>query len=115
MERQGPAAPLSASPAAVVETVPAAHAQVPSAAELSVGLRTAEPTRADVRKAPRTDRTLAETFGPRGTVHPVSARELALWTGALSALPTGRDAQPDGLRMTPEQTEEALGAVAPAP
>ncbi|WP_326672131.1 winged helix DNA-binding domain-containing protein [Streptomyces sp. NBC_01257] len=114
MERQGLAVPLAAAPAGIVESMPAAHAQVLSAAELSVGLRSRELTRADVRKALWTDRTLVKTFGPRGTVHLVSAAELDLWTGALSALPVGRSAHPEGVRMTPEQTEEVLAAIGEA-
>ncbi|WP_328950254.1 winged helix DNA-binding domain-containing protein [Streptomyces sp. NBC_00184] len=112
LERQGLTDPLTRTPSAVVESMPAAHAQVPSAAELSVGLRSRELTRTDVRKALWTDRTLIRTFGPRGTVHLVSAAELPLWTGALSALPAGRATQPEGVRMTPEQTEEVLAAIA---
>lgn len=57
------------SPAEAVAAMLGAHAQVLSAAELSVCLRTAGSTRADVRTALWTDRTLVKTFGPRGTVH----------------------------------------------
>ncbi|WP_406454248.1 winged helix DNA-binding domain-containing protein [Streptomyces sp. NBC_00876] len=115
MERQGLTAPLgAATPATAVSAMPAAHAQVLSAAELSVGLRTAELNRGDVRAALWTDRTLVKTFGPRGTVHLVAADELALWTGALSALPVARSVHPEGVRMTPEQTEEVLAAIADA-
>ncbi|MET7648651.1 winged helix DNA-binding domain-containing protein [Streptomyces sp. NPDC005426] len=114
MERQGLTAPLNAAPAAVVRSMPAVHAQVMSAAELSVGLRSRELTRADVRTALWEDRTLVRTFGPRGTVHLVPADELPLWTGALSALPVGRSVHPDSVRMTPEQTEEVLAAIGDA-
>lgn len=114
MERQGLTDPLNAAPAAVVRSMPAAHAQVMSAAELSVGLRSRELTRADVRTALWEDRTLLRTFGPRGTVHLVPADELPLWTGALSALPVGRSVHPDSVRMTPEQTEEVLAAIGDA-
>ncbi|MEU1369692.1 winged helix DNA-binding domain-containing protein [Streptomyces sp. NPDC005803] len=114
MERQGLTDPLNAAPAAVVRSMPAAHAQVMSAAELSVGLRSRELTRADVRTALWEDRTLVRTFGPRGTVHLVPADELPLWTGALSALPVGRSVHPDSVRMTPEQTEEVLAAIGDA-
>jgi hypothetical protein len=44
-------------------------AQVLSAAELSIGRRSAGATRADVQRALWEDRTLVKTFGPRGTVH----------------------------------------------
>ncbi|MET9661238.1 winged helix DNA-binding domain-containing protein [Streptomyces sp. NPDC006510] len=111
MERQGLAAPGRRTPAEVVAALPAAHAQVLSAAELSVGLRTTSVTRTDVRGALWKDRTLVKTFGPRGTVHLLPMAELPLWTGALSALPTGRNAPAKDARMTPEQTETVLAAI----
>ncbi|MFJ1828884.1 DNA glycosylase AlkZ-like family protein, partial [Streptomyces sp. NPDC088178] len=94
LERQGLASPTRLAPADVVGALPAAHAQVLSAAELSVGLRTAGVTRTDVREALWTQRTLVKTHGPRGTVHLLPMAELPLWTGALSAVPTGRSPFP---------------------
>lgn len=91
-----------------------AHAQVLSAAELSIGLRAPGTTRTDVRTALWTDRTLVKTFGPRGTVHLLPAEELAMWTGALSAVPAGGSPFPKDARMTPDQVEEAVAAVAAA-
>jgi hypothetical protein len=44
-----------------------AHAQVLSAAELSIGRRIAGGTLADVQWALWDDRTLVKTFGPRGS------------------------------------------------
>ncbi|MGW1652732.1 winged helix DNA-binding domain-containing protein [Streptomyces atratus] len=114
MERQGLAAPVHLAPADVVGALPAAHAQVLSAAELSVGLRTAGATRTDVREALWTERTLVKTHGPRGTVHLLPMNELPMWTGALSAVPAGRNPFPEGVRMTPEQTEAVLAAIADA-
>ncbi|WP_406383648.1 winged helix DNA-binding domain-containing protein [Streptomyces sp. NBC_01618] len=111
MARQGLTAPGRLAPADVVGTLPAAHAQVLSAAELSVGLRTTGVTRADVREALWKDRTLVKTFGPRGTVHLLPMAELPLWTGALSALPTGRNPFAKDARMTPEQVEAVLAAI----
>ncbi|WP_406392464.1 winged helix DNA-binding domain-containing protein [Streptomyces sp. NBC_00887] len=106
-------APFS-SPAEAVAAMLGAHAQVLSAAELSVGLRTAKLTRADVRTALWTDRTLVKTFGPRGTVHLLPAGDLPLWTGALSAVPTGASPFPKGARMTPDQVEAVVTAVSDA-
>ncbi|WP_405684920.1 winged helix DNA-binding domain-containing protein [Streptomyces sp. NBC_00057] len=114
MERQGLAAPVHLTPADVVGALPAAHAQVLSAAELSVGLRTAGATRTDVREALWTERTLVKTYGPRGTVHLLPMAELPMWTGALSAVPAGRNPFPEDVRMTPEQTEAVLTAIADA-
>lgn len=91
-----------------------AHAQVLSAAELSAGLRAPGVTRTDVRTALWADRTLVKTFGPRGTVHLLPAEELPMWTGALSAVPTGTGASSKDARMTPDQVEAVLAAVADA-
>lgn len=89
-----------------------AHAQVLSAAELSAGLRAPGLTRTDVRTALWTDRTLVKTFGPRGTVHLLPAGELPMWTGALSAVPAGGSPFPKDARMTPDQVEAVVAAVA---
>ncbi|MFD9289049.1 winged helix DNA-binding domain-containing protein [Streptomyces sp. NPDC060030] len=91
-----------------------AHAQVLSAAELSVGLRSPGTTRTDVRTALWTDRTLVKTFGPRGTVHLLPAEDLPMWTGALSAVPTGSSPFSKDARMTPAQVEAVVAAVADA-
>ncbi|MFE6663391.1 winged helix DNA-binding domain-containing protein [Streptomyces sp. NPDC057697] len=111
MARQGLVSPGRPDPAGVVGTMPAAHAQVLSAAELSVGLRTTGVTRTRVRDALWKDRTLVKTFGPRGTVHLLPMAELPLWTGALSALPAGRNPFAEDVRMTPEQVEVVLAAM----
>lgn len=103
-----------ASPGAAVAAMLGAHAQVLSAAELSVGLRGDGLTRTDVRTALWTDRTLVKTFGPRGTVHLLPAADLPLWTGALSAVPTGTNPFPKDARMTPDQVEAVVAAVADA-
>ena len=71
----------------VTATICGAHAQVLSAGEVSLALRVAGATRADVRHVLWEERSLVKTFGPRGTVHLLPARDLSLWTGALSALP----------------------------
>ncbi|MFJ3699783.1 MULTISPECIES: winged helix DNA-binding domain-containing protein [unclassified Streptomyces] len=91
-----------------------AHAQVLSAAELSIGLRAPGTTRTDVRTALWTDRSLVKTFGPRGTVHLLPAEELPMWTGALSAVPAGGSPFPKDARMTPDQVEAVVAAVADA-
>ncbi len=98
-----PAADLG--PADIAGLLCGAHAQVLSAAELSIGRRVAGATRADVRRALWEERTLVKTFGPRGTVHLLPAAGLPLRTGALSALPRRcrgirrGSASPPGRRM----------------
>ena len=72
-------------PADIAGVLCAAHAQVLSAAEFSIGRRIAGATRADIQHALWQDRTLVKTFGPRGTVHLLSTADLPMWTGALSA------------------------------
>ncbi|MDQ0986684.1 winged helix DNA-binding domain-containing protein [Streptomyces sp. V2I9] len=110
----GTASSPSASPADAVSAMLGAHAQVLSAAELSVGLRGDGLTRTDVRTALWTDRSLVKTFGPRGTVHLLPAAELPLWTGALSSVPTGASPFPRDARMTPDQVEEVVAGIAAA-
>ncbi|MFD5869684.1 winged helix DNA-binding domain-containing protein [Streptomyces sp. NPDC060322] len=103
----------SGVPAAVAAML-GAHAQVLSAAELSAGLRAPGVTRTNVRTALWTDRTVVKTFGPRGTVHLLPAEDLPMWTGALSAVPAGSSPFTKDARMTPEQVEAVVAAVADA-
>jgi hypothetical protein len=86
-----------------------AHAQVMPAAELSVGIRGAGTSRAEVRKALWEDGTLVRTFGPRGTVHLLPAADLSQWTAALGALPPNPALEQF---LTPGQTDEIVAAVA---
>lgn len=91
-----------------------AHAQIMTAAELSIGLRTADTTRSDVQKALWTDRTVVKTYGPRGTVHLLYAEDLPMWTGALMAIPPIRNPNAKDAVLTPEQTDivvEAIGDI----
>src|SRR5215469_18532085 len=86
LARHALSAPLQdARPAAIVGTICGAHAQVLSAAELSIGLRLAGITRTAIRQALWTERSLVKTFGPRGTVHLLPAQDLPMWTGAHCA------------------------------
>ncbi|WP_405795178.1 winged helix DNA-binding domain-containing protein [Streptomyces sp. NBC_01506] len=115
LARQGLTVPIGGGPAAVTRAMAGAHAQVLSAAELSVALRLdGGATREAVRAALWTDGTLVKTFGPRGTVHLLPSADLPLWTGALSALPAGRNAMPGGVRMSEEQTDQVVAAIADA-
>jgi hypothetical protein len=100
-----------ARPAEIVAAICGAHAQVLSAAELSIGLRIDGITRAAVRDALWTERTLVKTFGPRGTVHLLPTQDLPLWTGALSAIPPAPSPFPPDVRLTAEQTEAVIAAI----
>ena len=101
-------------PADIAGMMCGAHAQVLSAAELSVGRRIAGATRADVQRALWDDRTLVKTFGPRGTVHLLPTADLPMWTGALSTLPSSVPMHPEPVRFTPEQADEVIAAIGDA-
>ncbi|WAZ23852.1 winged helix DNA-binding domain-containing protein [Streptomyces cinnabarinus] len=110
-----------ANPAAEGTTVPdvvsamlGAHAQVLSAAELSIGVRSTGLTRTDVRAALWEHRSLVKTHGPRGTVHLLPARELPLWTSALTAIPSGAGSFAPGVRVTDEQARQIVAAIGDA-
>jgi hypothetical protein len=91
-----------------------AHAQVLAAAELSIGLRIAGITRAHVQDAVWREHSLIKTIGPRGTVHLLPAAELPMWTGALSAAPSSQGGLPEVARLTPEQIDALVEAIAAA-
>src|SRR5712691_10779255 len=104
-----PAAGLG--PAGIAGVLCGAHAQVLSAAELSIGRRIAGATRTDVQRALWEERTLVKTFGPRGTIHLLPTADLPMWTGALSALPSSVPSHPEGVRSSPGQAEEVIAAI----
>jgi hypothetical protein len=113
LERHALSAPShNAQPADIANAICGAHAQVLSAAELSIALRITGATRSTVRQALWNKRSLVKTFGPRGTVHLLATRDLPLWTGALSAIPPSASPFPKDVRLTPEQTDEIVGAIA---
>jgi hypothetical protein len=108
------APPASARPADVVAAMCGAHAQVLSAAELSIGIRIPGIARAAIRDALWRERSLVKTFGPRGTVHLLPTRDLPMWTGALAAIPPLRGmSEPDPL-LTPEQSDAVVAAIGAA-
>ena len=97
-----------------VAAMAGAHAQIMSAAELSVALRIPGATAADVRDALWRDRTLVKTHGPRGTVHLLPTAELSAWLGALSALPPIANRAAPDIRLRPEQVDAVVDAVGSA-
>ncbi|WP_399942378.1 winged helix DNA-binding domain-containing protein [Streptomyces sp. BBFR25] len=113
----------------VADAMLGVHAQVLSAAELSVGLRADGVTRADVREAlwptvsptappppssPSPSPSLVKTHGPRGTVHLLPARDLPMWCAALPAVPDGTAAPAADVRLTEEQARQVVEAIADA-
>src|SRR5262245_38890517 len=86
LARHGLTTPVPADALAeLAGTICGAHAQVMSAAEVSLGIRVAGITRADVRAALWERRTLVKTIGPRGTVHLMAPAELPAWNAVLDA------------------------------
>ena len=114
LDRHGLSTPLDTDPAGVVSAVAGTHAQVLSAAELSIALRLPSATRTTVRDALWKSRDLVKTFGPRGTVHLLPTAELPMWVAALAEVPQTRTQMPDAVRMTCDQTEQVLAAIADA-
>ena len=115
MARHALAEPATdAGPAHIAGLVCGVHAQVLSAAELSIGRRIAGATRADVRRALWEDRTLVKTFGPRGTVHLLATVDLPMWTGALSALPSSVPMHPEPVRFTADEADAVIAAIGDA-
>ncbi|WP_104140559.1 winged helix DNA-binding domain-containing protein [Arthrobacter sp. ZGTC131] len=113
LERHWLAAPSeNGTPADIVRAMCGAHAQVITAAELSVGIRTARMSLAEVRRALWEDATLVKAFGPRGTVHLLPADDLSLWTGVLGAISPA--AAPGGGFLTAAQTDQVVEAIAEA-
>jgi hypothetical protein len=120
LDRQGLAAPwpnagpADAGPAQVAAAMCGVHAQVMTAAEWSIGLRLTGATRGDIRSALWTERSLVKTFGPRGTVHLLPARDLPMWTAALAAVPAGTSVLGGGVQLSSEQTDAVIEAIAEA-
>jgi uncharacterized protein YukE len=103
-------APPGTDPAEIAAVICGAHAQVLSAAELSIALRIQAANGATVRQALWDDHRLIKTYGPRGTVHLLAADDLAMWMAALSAIPA-HSPFPDGVRLTAKQAEEIINAI----
>lgn len=114
LTRHGLVTPFAGGPADVVSAVAGTHAQVMSAAEMSIALRLPTATRETVRAAVWETGELTKVFGPRGTVHLLPTAELPRWFAALTAVPSNTPTPPRSLRMTGDQTDQVLAAVAAA-
>src|SRR5262245_14410685 len=114
LARHGLSTPLAGGPADVVSAVAGTHAQVLSAAEVSIALRLPSATRETVQTALWKSGDLTKVFGPRGTVHLLPTAELPTWFAALTAAPTIQPSTPMPIRMTCDQTDQVLAAVADA-
>jgi hypothetical protein len=112
MQRQGLAGAFPDIEAAV-SAMGGAHAQMMSAAELSIGVRVENVTPEQIRAALWPGGTLIKTYGPRGTVHLLPRSELSLWCAALGAVPTG-SSLPTDARLNTDQTSRVLEAISEA-
>ena len=86
------------------------HAQVPSAAALSLALRVPATTRVDVARALWEERSLVRTFGPRGTVHLLPTADLSWWMVALGSVPP-RGGHAPGVSLDPEEMDAVVAAL----
>jgi Winged helix DNA-binding domain len=108
-----PPAAARTDPSKIAVAIGGAHAQVLSAAEVSIALRIQGATRQTVRSALWDEHSLIKTYGPRGTVHLLAAADLSIWLAALSAIPT-HSPFPDGVRLERHQAEEIIDAIGDA-
>jgi uncharacterized protein YukE len=108
-----PPASQATDPAEIAAVICGAHAQVLSAAELSLALRIQAATRTTIRQALWDDHRLIKAHGPRGTVHLLATEDLPIWTAALSAIPA-HSPFPDHVRLTPAQAEAIVDAIGQA-
>ena len=114
IDRHGLAEPVAPDGlAGVAGVVGGIHAQVMSAAEISLALRVRDATTADVRNALVEDHAIIKTFGARGTVHLLPASELGYWAAALSALPA-RSPFSAETAISAKERNAIVGAVAEA-
>ena len=109
LARHGLTSPLASFPEAAAASA-GIHAQVMSAAEVSLALRVADTTRSDVATALWEERSLVKTFGPRGTVHVLPAADLPWWLAALDSMPKS-GGHPDGVRLLPDETDAVVAAL----
>jgi DNA glycosylase AlkZ-like len=91
------------------------QAQVPGAAELTIGVRVDGVTQREVRAELWDRRSLVKTYGPRGTLHLLPAHELPMSMAALRAIPAHHGAMWRELAgVAREQVEELATATGQA-
>lgn len=97
----------------VVGDVCGIHAQVMPSAEISLGLRVRGLTKKQLDVALWEKRDLVKTYGIRGTVHLLPARELGWWLAALRACrgPAIEARRLEYFGVTPDQLAAATDAV----
>jgi hypothetical protein len=109
MSRHGLTDPLESIPSAAAAMC-GTHAQVMTAAELSLGLRVTGATRSEVSAALWDDRSIVKTVGLRGTLHLFRTEDLPWWMAAFEALPRPNN-QASDVRLDAAQVDVVLGAL----
>ena len=77
------------------------QAQILSSSQLAVGLRVQSGTHDHLERAMWQDRVIVKTYGPRHTLHLVSAKDYPLWMAAMRAA--------YGIPRTPDFVSKAIG------
>lgn len=109
MARHGLVDPLPSVPLAAAAMC-GTHAQVMTAAELSLGLRVRGCTRSDVAAALWDERSIVKTVGVRGTWHLFRSEDLPWWLAAFRALPRPNNQAPE-VRLSTTQLDDVVAAV----
>jgi hypothetical protein len=109
MARHGLTSALKSIPAAAAAMC-GTHAQVMTAAELSLGLRVDDATRSDVAAALWDERSIVKTVGLRGTLHLFRTEDLPWWLAAFEALPRPNTHAPD-VRLDAAQLDAVVSAI----
>jgi hypothetical protein len=98
----------------VVDDACGIQAQVMSAAEWAIGTRVDGLRQPDVRAELWERRSLVKTYGPRGTLHLLPARNLPTWMAALHAVPDYTAMWRELAGLSPEQIAELVEATGKA-
>jgi hypothetical protein len=96
----------------VVRSLGGVQAQVPSAAELAVGVRCEGLTRSGLRALVDESRLLTRTYAMRGTAHLLPTADLPLYLAAMRQLRGGDDGWFAGFGLTREQAARLFGGIA---
>jgi len=98
----------------VIGAVCGVHAQVMTAAELSIGTRVSM-TRSEIRAALWNERRLVKTHGIRGTIHVFPSREFPMWRAALGArADPGEAKRLEALGLDRRQIDQIVDAIGEA-
>lgn len=111
LTRHGLAGDPFPGPVEAARGICGAHAQIQSAAEISLALRTPDGTRSTVREALWDHHNLIRAYGPRGTIHLLPTDDLPMWNAAMRAMIPVTDAYTGPEALTPDQDEQVITAI----